>query len=323
MATKDEVLALLSGAPGQYFSGQELAARLNVTRAAVWKAIEALRSSGYNITAATNRGYTLASGTDVFSGAAVAALLSDLPLRVEVVDTIPSTNTALRGRAADGEPEGLVLIAREQTGGRGRNGRAFYSPVGTGLYLSVLLRPKLPVQKAQLLTCLAAVAAARAAEEISGREITAKWVNDLLCGGKKVCGILTEAAMSLESDGLDHAVLGLGFDLCVPEGGWPSEIADIAGGLFEGSVPPGTRTRLSAAFLREFWPLYRDFDPDRFLPEYRRRQAALGRTVEVLSPAAPPRRARALGLDDECRLLVQYEDGTTQALFGGEVRILM
>lgn len=129
--------------------------------------------------------------------------------------------------------------------------------------------------------------------------------------------------MSLESDGLDYAVLGLGFDLCEPEGGWPSGIADIAGGLFEGSVPPGTRTRLAAAFLREFWPLYRGFDPSSFLPEYRRRQAALGKTVEVISAAAPPRRAKAIGLDDECRLLVRYEDGTTQALLGGEVRILV
>ncbi|MGN1002055.1 MAG: biotin--[acetyl-CoA-carboxylase] ligase [Oscillospiraceae bacterium] len=323
MATKDEVLELLSGEPGRFYSGQEIAARLQVTRAAVWKAIEALRDSGYPITAVTNRGYALSPEADVFSGPAVAALLPGLPLRIELADSLPSTNTALCGRAAAGEPEGLVLMAREQTGGRGRSGRPFFSPAGTGLYLSVLLRPKLPAPKAQLLTCLAAVAAARAAEEVSGREIRVKWVNDLLCGGKKVCGILTEAAMSLESDGLDYAVLGLGFDLREPEGGWPEGIADIAGGLFEGAVPPGTRTRLAAAFLREFWPLYENFDPARFVPEYRSRQAALGKTVEVLAAGAPPRLARAEALDEECRLVVRYEDGSTQALFGGEVRILL
>lgn len=321
LSTKTQVLALLAKAPGRYFSGQEIADLIGVTRASVWKAIKLLRQEGYNIDAATNRGYAIGAETDVLTGDAVSGLIPGLNYRIEVYEALPSTNSTARERAAQGESEGLVIIAGEQTAGRGRNGRDFYSPAGTGLYLSVLLRPRFDAKRAQLITSLAAVAAARAAETVSGQSISIKWVNDLFLEGRKVCGILTEASVSMESGGLDYAVLGLGFNLAPPEGGW-GELEGIAGSLFAKKPSGAVRARLAAEFLREFNGLYEAFDPKSFLDEYRSRQIVLGKSVEVIAPGREPRIALALSIDDSCRLLVRYEDGTESLLLGGEVRIL-
>ena len=322
MTTRESVLAYLRERQGEYCSGQDMADNLGISRTAVWKAIRALEGEGFRIDASPNRGYALSPMEDVLSGEAVQSRLGELPLRVEYEPRVTGTNALLRERAAAGEPEGLVLLAGSQEAGRGRSGRSFFSPPDTGLYLSLLLRPGLVAEQAPMLTVLAAVAAARAAEELCGQEIRIKWVNDLLCGGRKVCGILTEAALSLETGGLDYAVLGLGFNLSSPENGWPEELRDIAGSLFPEKAPVGSRAALAASFLGKFWPLYRHFDPDAFLPEYRRRQAVLGRWVEILAPGQASRRGRALDVDGQGRLLVQYADGSRGALYGGEVRIL-
>ena len=195
---KQEVLAALDAVRGRYISGQELAAQLGVSRTAVWKAVAALRRDGIPIKAVTNRGYTLAQSVDVLNAAAVAAQLDEATvkaLQIEVVDRLPGTNAALRSRADAGAREGLVLIAQAQSAGRGRGGHSFYSPPG-GLYMSILLRPEIGARQAVGLTAMAAVAAARAAERLCGVSITIKWVNDLWKNGKKVCGILTEAALA-------------------------------------------------------------------------------------------------------------------------------
>lgn len=321
MAVKDQVLAVLALAEGQFVSGQELARQLGVSRAAVWKAIQALRAEGCPIDAVTNRGYALSREADLLTETAIrAASPADLPLNIQVEDRLPGTNAELRRRAEQGAPEGTVLVARSQTAGRGRSGREFFSPEGSGLYLSVLLRPKLTAAQSTLLTAMAAVTAARAAEAISGQEIRIKWVNDLWRGEKKVCGILTEAALDLESGGLQYAVLGLGVNLTEPEGGWPPSLQGIAGPLFDAPPPPGTRARLAAAFLQQFFALYRAFDPADFLPEYRRRQLLLGRPVELLLPGRPPQPAWAVDIDRQARLVVRLPDGSTQTLSAGEVR---
>ncbi len=324
---KQQVLAALDTARGRYISGQELAARLGVSRTAVWKAVAALRSDGIPIEAVTNRGYTLSHNVDVLNTAAVAALLDAAPLQalqIEVVDRLPGTNAALRTRADAGAPEGLVLIAQAQSAGRGRGGHSFYSPPG-GLYLSVLLRPEISARQAAGLTAMAAVAAARAAEKLCGAEIRIKWVNDLWKDGKKVCGILTEAALDLETGMLDYAVLGLGFNVIAPADGWPEELREVAGALYEGSPAPGARAALAAAFLNEFWPMYRAGSRSGYLDDYRRRQALVGRRVLVTPRSGAPRAALALGIDDECRMIVRYDgESRPAAVTSGEagVRLL-
>lgn len=321
---KTRVLAALDAARGHFISGQELAAQLGVSRTAVWKAVDALRADGIPVRAVTNRGYSLSPRADVLNSDAVTALLDPAPakvLQVDVVDRLPGTNAALRARAAEGAPEGLVLIAQAQSAGRGRSGHSFFSPPG-GLYLSVLLRPELSLRQAIKLTAMAAVAACRAAKKISNADLQIKWVNDLWRDGRKVCGILTEASLDVESGMLDYAVLGLGFNVVAPPDGWPAELQGVAGALFDYAPSPGARAALAAAFLNEFWQLYRGVPRPDYLTEYRDRQALQGRTVVVTPHHGSPRRAQVLGVDDECRLVVRFEGDTSPtALNSGDVHL--
>ena len=164
MTTKDRVLALLCACRGSYLSGEELAESLNLSRAAVWKAISALRAGGYPIEGQPSRGYRLLPGGDILSlGGIESRLDSREAWKIEVLDQVTSTNALLKARADQGATEGTVLVAASQTLGRGRLGRNFYSPADTGVYLSALLRRDWPPAAARSLTTLAAVAAAQAA----------------------------------------------------------------------------------------------------------------------------------------------------------------
>ena len=192
--TKEDLLSLLWQNADAYIAGEELARRLSVSRTAVWKAIGQLRETGYNIESVSNRGYRLLSESDVLSEEGIRRHLKHQELKLQVYKTITSTNTVLKSLAAEGAPAGLVLIAEEQTAGRGRMGRSFYSPADSGLYLSLLLRPNVSAVEATRLTACAAVAVAETIEELSGRPAQIKWVNDIFVDGRKVCGILTEAS---------------------------------------------------------------------------------------------------------------------------------
>ena len=322
MTTKERLLELLEENREEYLSGEELAGTLAVSRAAVWKAVKSLQQEGYPIDAVTNRGYRLSRGGDRLSAPGIRKYLKDAcrELPITVVEETQSTNTALRAMAEAGAPEGTVYIAQSQTGGRGRMGRSFFSPAGTGLYLSLLLRPTAwePTRAAQL-TAAAAAAMCEAIRQVTGKEPGIKWVNDLLLDGKKICGILTEASFSMESGVLEYAVLGLGVNVYLPEGGFPGQLREIAGAVLD--IPgEDVRNRIAGEFLNRFLEGYEHPEDRHFLDVYRRRSIAVGREVTVLS-GGWERRAFAFGLDDDCRLLVRYPDGTEQALSYGEIRI--
>lgn len=320
MTVKERLLPLFRERGG-YLSGEEAAALLGVSRNAVWKAVSALRSEGYDIEAVTNRGYRLNDEGDVLSAAEIEkylGLLSDR-LKIEVKSTVTSTNALLKEKAASGAVEGTVLVATEQTAGRGRFTRSFFSPADSGVYFSVILRPRLSAENAALITTAAAVAVAEAAEELSGRKTQIKWVNDVLSDGKKLCGILTEAALNLESGELDYAILGIGLNVYEPDGGFPPEIANIAGAIFK-ERGTGLRSRLVAMVLERFFKYYDSLSERKFLKAYRERCVVIGRQITVLSGGGS-QSALALGVDDSCRLHVKYPDGKEEYLSSGEISV--
>ena len=201
MALKTALLQILEEHRDAPVSGQALADRLHVSRAAVWKAMKALQAEGHRITAVTNRGYQLERDSDVLTPQGIRCRLrpayQDCAIRVDA--RVPSTNTQAKKLAADGEAAPSLLLADGQTAGRGRMGRAFFSPPGTGLYMSVLLRPAVQAEELPLVTLAAAAAVCEAVEEAAGVSTRVKWVNDILVDGRKVAGILTEAVGYLES----------------------------------------------------------------------------------------------------------------------------
>lgn len=322
MTTKEKLLALLEENKGAFFSGEEIARTLQVSRAAVWKAVNALREDGYTIDAATNKGYRLSPDSDILSPQGIRRFLKPeyQDLDLTVLPTAPSTNALVREKANQGCPEGCVIIACEQTAGRGRYGRQFFSPADTGIYLSLLLRPTAySPQQATCLTAAAAAAMCQAIEAVTEQQPGIKWVNDIFLHGKKVCGILTEAAVGLETGSLDYMVLGAGVNLYPPADGFPEEIQSIAGSVLERSCPEA-KNRLIGEFLNRFWYFYTHPECRAYLEDYRARSLAIGQNVTVLS-AGRAVSAYAYSIDDDFRLLVRYENGDTEALSYGEIRI--
>lgn len=322
--TKEKLLTLFEENKGSYFSGEEIAEKLSVSRTAVWKAVNSLRGEGYEIHALQNKGYCLAAHTDILSVQGIQKYLSPLcsGIALTVLQTAGSTNALLREKAAAGAPGGSVVIAGAQTEGRGRTGRSFFSPSDTGIYMSLLLRPtRCPAEKARKYTTMAAAAACEAFESLSGREARIKWVNDIFMDGRKVSGILTEASIGLEDGFLDYVIVGIGMNVYPPREGFPGELKNTAGAIFQKAQDDG-KNHLAAEFLNRFMEFCRAPEESGYEESYRKRSLVTGKEILVLLPEGT-RKATALDIDNDCRLVVRYENGETAALSSGEISIRM
>lgn len=321
MSLKENLLELLQKSSGEFLSGERAAATLGVSRTAVWKAVTSLKNEGYDIESVTNRGYMLSADTDILSACGINDFLGGQAKKydISVLGTVTSTNALIKAEAAKNAPEGRIIIAAEQTAGRGRFGRSFFSPTGSGLYISILLRPKLPVTAAVSVTAAAAAAVAESVETVSGKKARIKWVNDVLTDNKKVCGILTEAALDVESGALSYAVLGIGVNVYPPKGGFPKDIKNKAGALCD-KRQSGLKNRLAAEIITRFFGYYSSLTEKTYLDSYRARCIVPGKKITVLA-GEKEIPALALGIDDDCRLLVRYEDGREEYLSSGEISI--
>ena len=237
--------------------------------------------------------------------------------RVTVLPEIHSTNTYLKEQAENGAPEGSVVIALSQYGGRGRRGRSFFSEAG-GLYMSVLLRPTLAPDKATLITAAAAVAVARGVEKLTGLSPRVKWVNDILLSGKKLAGILTEAALTLSGDRLSYAIVGIGINVAATE--FPPEISEIATSLGAHLDTPPALSELAAACLSELAEVLTDIESPAMMQTYRALSAVIGRTVRVIG-SGTEYTARVRDILDDGTLAVIDESGREHILSSGEISV--
>ncbi len=318
-----KLLELLAECGDDYISGTELARCLSVSRTAVWKQIEQLREQGYVIDSVTNKGYRLSPRSDVLNETEIARCLTAKGLTLRVFPTVTSTNTLLKAMAAEGAEEGTVVVAGEQTAGRGRMGRSFFSPSGTGVYLSFLLRPQIPATETTAITACAAVSVAETIEALSGERARIKWVNDVFVRGKKVCGILTEASIDCESRVADYLVVGIGVNIAIPPGDFPEELREIAGAAFGTDHVPAMRSRLAAGILDRFFDYYRQLDRRLFFDGYKRRCFVLGHPVTLLTLGRPPEEAEAVDIAPSFALVVRCRDGSLRQISSGEISVRM
>ena len=334
MLIKDKVLLLLEENKNKPLSGEELADTLGCTRAAIWKAIKSLQSNGYKISAVNNKGYTLEKSSDVLSEAYINEKVKAAGFDIEISTkkTVDSTNIILKSKAANGYQKDCILIAEEQTAGKGRRGRSFFSPAHTGIYLSFLLHPKTSVIEASMLTTLAVTAEALAIEAVSKNQTKIKWVNDLWMREKKVSGILTEAGTSIEDGSLEYAVVGIGINLYEPDDGFPDEIKDVAGSVFTDNIARenlrnNVASELIINFLKFYYAKTETGKISRsFLNDYKERCFVIGKEVSFLTPdheviEGNHASATVLGINENCHLHVKYDDGTEDILSNGEISL--
>lgn len=320
MGTKNRLLEILESERGRYISGEELARRLSVSRAGIWKQIRSLREAGYAIAAVKNKGYCLENSNDRLSLEGMLPYLEypELREKIFVFDALDSTNNELKRREIGGAPSGTVVIANQQTAGRGRLGRSFYSPAGGGVYFSILLRPSVSMDRAVLTTVAASVAAARAVFAVTGRYPEIKWVNDLYMDGKKVCGILTEAIAGFETGAMEAVVVGIGINCGAV---FPEELQRIAGNVRPENENTAFRNRLAAELVNRVSKLESMMEKQDFLSEYREHSMVIGKYVTLLQE--PDSCYLAEGIGENSELILRSSDGRKRFLNTGEISIRM
>lgn len=321
---QDNILRLLIQA-GRYISGEEMSKTLGVTRAAVWKGIEALRQAGYVISSAPGLGYKLELCPNKLSAGAISARLgpnTEVGREIVCLEQVDSTNTYLKRRGAEGAPHGLAAAAEEQTGGRGRRGRRFESPKGAGLYLSVLLRPSCTPEQAVPLTAWVGVAVCDGVEAACGLRPRIKWTNDIILNGKKLCGILTEMSVEGETGAVQYVVAGMGTNVHESAEDFAAAgLSNIATSLaIEGRAVD--RCVLAAHLLTALDRMAREFPKEkaRWLERYRADCLTPGRAVTLLRPDGQEQ-AVAVGIDENFGLVVEYPDGRRETVTSGEVSV--
>ena len=320
MTVREKVLLNLEKNRQRYLSGEEMAGELGVSRTAVWKAIRKLQEEGFSIEAVNGRGYRLTGGNDRMTAAGIGANLQYAdPELIHVYDEVDSTNTKLSQMAFSGAPHGTVVVAEQQTAGRGRMGRTFISPPGSGIYLSLLIRPETDLAGAVPVTGAAAVAVCEAVRQLTGRDAGIKWVNDIYIGEKKICGILTEAAASMEAGGLDSVIIGIGINYRADPEAFPPEVKERVGWIYGKEDASVTRNELAAAVIDRTLYYAEHLKEKQFIEPYRTYSVVIGREIVYLR-GNERFDAKAIGIDDDGGLIVDTAEGR-RVLSSGEITV--
>jgi len=318
---RQQILRLFRENPGGFVSGGQICRELGVSRTAVWKQVEQLRSLGYRIEAVSSRGYRLVAGPDALLADEIRSRLNGQLIGGEIIQLGETDSTNLRAMelAERGAAEGLAVIADRQTAGKGRLGRTWVSPAGVNLYTSVLLRPQIQPWDAPQLTFLSAVAAALAIREASGLEPRVKWPNDLLLNGRKVAGLLNE--MSAETEAVHYVVLGIGINVNMAADQFPEDLRYPATSLAIERGGPVSRLEVATALYQHLDRLYRDYLQSGIGPILATWQELcdlVGRRVRIVSGSSELT-GEVIGLDADGALLVRRSDGTIERILAGDV----
>ena len=322
MNLKQKVLSFLENNRGESVSGGKIATELGVTRSAVWKAIKSLQDEGYSIEAVTNKGYCLSKENDILSVESIKPYIEKLENKLDIIvlKTVDSTNNYAKTLAQQGAKEGTIIISEEQTAGKGRLGRKFYSPASSGICMSIIVRPKMSIQKSLMITTATAVIVSKAIEKISYLSTEIKWVNDIYAQGKKLCGILTEASIDCETGGLEYAIVGIGINVSTVKDSFPDDIKDIATSIYPHQQVRPIRSALIGEILTQFFNELESFGEGVHMSEYRQRSMLIGEEINVIS-ADKITPAHVIDIDDDAKLIVRYENGEISELSSGEVSV--
>ena len=312
---------MLQEASGQFVSGEEISRQLSISRTAVWKHVNKLRDMGYEFEAVSRKGYRLVTKPESIDATGLQLSLGTKVFgrKAVMLGSTLSTQGDVQKLAEEGEAEGAVVFAEEQTGGRGRFGRKWFSPPGKGIWMSVLLRPELPLHHTPQLTLLTGVAVCRAVRACTGAEAGIKWPNDLLIDGRKMCGILLESAV--EDHEVRYCIAGIGVDANFDSQDYPEDLRQIATSIKIETGQTVDRTELAAAILTELEHLYFLYQKEGFgviSSLWEALSVSLNRKITVTNPYGVIE-GTAVGLDSSGALIVERLDGERELIVSGEV----
>lgn len=311
MSTKQEVLRYLISSSNTYVSGEKLANDLGKSRAAVWKAIKTLQAEGYSIKAVTNRGYMLDDDNDILNADIISSRLDD-SIEVVYYPSIDSTNTEAKRLINNGKNNTMLLVADEQTAGRGRQGKSFYSPPLTGIYMSFVTHPMVNLQNAVTATTAAAVAVCKAVESLTDKKPTIKWVNDVYLDDKKICGILTEAVTDFETQTVTSVIIGIGMNIKTID--FPTDVENAS--CLGANVK---RADLISEITKELNRI-NNSDYGEFIDYYRSHSMIIGKKINFIKDGRVTP-ATAVEIDEQGGLIIQLENGEKTTLRSGEISI--
>lgn len=347
--TKQSVLKILynnldNNSKNKYVSGNDIAKKLDVSRNAIWKNVKLLQEEGYNIESINNKGYKLITNTDILCKEGVEYYLNNNFFDVEYFSSISSTSAMLKTFAEknyiSNVLEGKVFLASHQTNGKGRRGREFFSPDGTGVYFSILLKPSIAPRDTNLITILSSIAVCESIEEVlinntkSNIKPQIKWVNDIFINNRKVGGILTEASLTLENQDVNYIILGIGLNVYKPskEIGFPEDIKNIAGYMFEDYKEAEVndfRNKLVYKILTKFYSYYKDLDlyldnsSRVVLNKYKGLSCILDKEIVIKRGVNADicRQGKVMDISEDFSLMVEFEGGEIKKLVCGEVSL--
>lgn len=318
---KKEILRILKD-NNEYVSGQELCNNLGVSRTAIWKVMNQLKEEGYEIEAVSKKGYKLIDKPDILSKEEIESQMDTevFGKRVVYFDEIDSTNIYAKKLGEEANSHGTLVVADRQIQGKGRRGRDWISPKGSGIWMTLILKPNLNPAQASMITLVAGLSVSSAINTLYSVQSFIKWPNDIVINGKKICGILTE--MSTEFDYINHLVVGIGINVNTEE--FPGELKNIATSITKECGKTILRSELISAIMKEFEFYYNIFmktsNLEKLMEDYNERLVSKDRDVVIIE-AGSKYEARALGINKSGELRIKTKDGEEKNVFSGEVSV--
>ena len=320
---KDKIIDILKDNQDNFVSGQRISEMFNVSRAAIWKNINSLKEKGYVIESVSRKGYRLTSTPDLLTHQEIKRYLKTKKIEFKIIyyTSIESTNIKAKELASDGLEEGTVIIAEEQTSGKGRLGRSWTSPKSKGIWMSLILRPNISPLQASKTTQIAAAAVCKSIDEL-GIKAYIKWPNDIIINNKKVCGILTE--ISAELNRVNYIVIGIGINANIDEKEFPQEIKDKATSLKIAYNKEVNRKELTARILNNFEELYLELIDNNTIKKSieicKESSILLGKKIRIINTDRQ-NLVTAVDLTDQGELLVKNENGEIEKIISGEISV--
>ncbi|MGL5544513.1 MAG: biotin--[acetyl-CoA-carboxylase] ligase [Cetobacterium sp.] len=318
MSTKELIISILESNKGQYLSGEIIGKNLNISRAAVSKAIKELKNSGYSILSVNKKGHCIPLQSNTLSSIEIKKNLKYCN-EIIIKNSLDSTNNYGKTLLMENPSHGTTIIANEQTNGRGRKGRYFFSPKDTGIYMSIILKPELiSLENPLKVTIATAVALTKSIDELCKKNTLIKWVNDIYIDGKKIAGILTEATTDFESGTIQNIIIGIGINFNTSI--FPEELLPIARSIFSKEDYSVNRNELIAHIINEIMDIIGDLNNENIIKKYREKSFLIGRDI-VFYEKENEIFAKVLDINKDGYLLVETNSGSKKTLSAGEVNI--